>query len=71
MSTPPERYTVRLSSRAVKDLRALPEKIATAAFEFIDSVIAMNPQRAGKPLRTPFKGSHSARRERLPRHVSH
>ena len=59
---PPDRYTVRLSSHAVRDLRALPEKIATAAFEFIDKVIAMNPQRVGKQLRPPLQESHSARR---------
>jgi len=57
----PERFDVRFSSRAVKDLRALPAKIATAAFEFIDAVIAANPARVGKPLRKPFEGSHSAR----------
>ena len=62
MTTQPDRYTVRLSARAVKDLRALPEKITTAAFEFIDTVIAVNPQRVGKPLRSPFDGGHSARR---------
>ena len=62
MTTPTGRYTVRLSARAVKDLRSLPEKIAAAAFEFIDTVIAVHPRRVGKPLRSPFEGSHSARR---------
>jgi len=62
MTPPPDRYTVRLSARAAKDRRALPEKISTAAFEFIVTVIAVNPQRVGKPLRSPFEASHVARR---------
>ena len=40
----------------------MPEKVATAAVEFIYGSLAENPQRVGKPLRFEFEGLHSARR---------
>lgn len=40
----------------------LPEKVATAAIEFVYGPLADNPQRAGKPLRFELGGLHVARR---------
>jgi mRNA-degrading endonuclease RelE of RelBE toxin-antitoxin system len=40
----------------------LPEKVATAAVEFIYGSLAENPHRVGKPLRFELEGLHSARR---------
>lgn len=50
------------ASSARRDLRALPEKVATAIFEFIDGPLRSNPRRLGKPLRGPLAGLYSARR---------
>ena len=43
-------------------LARLPEKVATAAVEFLYGSLAANPHRVGKPLDEPFDGYHSARR---------
>jgi mRNA-degrading endonuclease RelE of RelBE toxin-antitoxin system len=43
-------------------LQRLPEKVATAAVEFIYGSLAENPQRVGKPLRFELDGLFSARR---------
>jgi len=43
-------------------LARLPEKIATAAVEFIYGSLSENPLRAGKPLKLGLAGLHSARR---------
>lgn len=40
----------------------LPEKIATAAFGFIEGPLAENPHRVGKQLRHPLFPLYSARR---------
>lgn len=40
----------------------LPEKVATAAFEFIMGALRENPRRVGKPLREPLAPLFSARR---------
>ncbi len=40
----------------------LPEKVATAAIEFVYGPLADNPQRVGKPLRFELEGLHVARR---------
>lgn len=50
------------SATARRDLRALPEKVATAVFEFIDGPLRSNPSRLGKQLRGPLAGCYSARR---------
>lgn len=47
---------------ARRSLARLPEKVATAAVEFIYGALAANPQRVGKPLRNELEGLHSARR---------
>ena len=42
--------------------RALPEKVATAAIEFIYGPLADNPGRVGRPLRFELEGRHGAHR---------
>lgn len=57
------RYTIRLSAAAEAAISyELPEKIATAALEFIYGPLAENPHRVGKLLREPLAGYHVARR---------
>ena len=57
-----ERYSIRVTTRAERDLQRLPEKIATACVEFIFGPRSDNPRRVGKPLRGELGGLHSARR---------
>ena len=57
-----ERYSVRVTARAERDLQRLPEKMATACVEFIFGPLAANPQRVGKPLRGELGGLPFARR---------
>ena len=57
-----ERYSIRVTARAERDLERLPDKIATACVEFIFGPLADNPRRVGKPLRGELGGLHSARR---------
>lgn len=40
----------------------LPEKVATAAFEFIMGPLREDPRRVGKPLREPLAPLYAARR---------
>ncbi|HET8683961.1 MAG TPA: type II toxin-antitoxin system RelE/ParE family toxin [Micromonosporaceae bacterium] len=40
----------------------LPESVAAAVLEFCQNALAVNPQRAGKPLFGPLAGCHGARR---------
>ena len=48
-------YGLTWTSRARQDLTwRLPEKIATAAFEFVVGPLAENPHRVGKQLDPPF-----------------
>ena len=47
---------------AQRALQRLPEKVGTAAIEFIYGPLAANPHRVGKPLRLDMEGIHSARR---------
>jgi mRNA interferase RelE/StbE len=55
-------YEVYWSATAKRTLRGLPEKVATAAVEFIYATLVANPARVGKPLRFELEGQHSARR---------
>lgn len=56
-------FRVTYSSAARRALTTtLPEKIATAAFEFIEGPLADNPHRIGKQLREPLYPMYSARR---------
>jgi mRNA interferase RelE/StbE len=58
-----ERYDVRFSPGAKRALsHDLPEKVATAAFEFIIGSLAHNPRRVGKQLREPLYPLYAARR---------
>lgn len=57
-----DRYVVLYAPRARRDLRKLPEKIATACVEFVSAVLAVNPYQAGKPLTSSWEGYYSARR---------
>ncbi|MDO5741292.1 MAG: type II toxin-antitoxin system RelE/ParE family toxin [Ornithinimicrobium sp.] len=57
-----EHYEVAWTATAKRALQRLPEKVATAAIEFIYGRIASNPRRVGKALRFDLEGLHSARR---------
>jgi mRNA interferase RelE/StbE len=58
-----EKYEVRFTKSARKALaEGLPEKIATAAFEFITGALSDNPKRLGKQLDEPLYPLYSARR---------
>ncbi|MCE0488423.1 type II toxin-antitoxin system RelE family toxin [Ornithinimicrobium sediminis] len=57
-----EPYDVAWTPTAKRALQRLPEKVATAAIEFIYGPLASNPQRVGKALRFDLEGLHSARR---------
>jgi mRNA interferase RelE/StbE len=58
-----EPYEVRFTRSAKRALtHDLPEKIAAAAYEFITSVLAGNPQRLGRQLNEPLYPLYSARR---------
>jgi mRNA-degrading endonuclease RelE of RelBE toxin-antitoxin system len=56
------RYPVRLSSTAVRSLRAVPPRIAESLVTFAFVALAENPRRRGKPLGADFAGLWSARR---------
>ncbi|QJU52655.1 type II toxin-antitoxin system RelE/ParE family toxin [Herbiconiux sp. KACC 21604] len=56
-------YDVRFTRSAKKALAEdLPEKVATAAFEFIMGALRSNPKRVGKQLEEPLFPLYSARR---------
>ena len=55
-------YQVTFSASAQRDLRRLPEKIATAAIEFIYRSLAENPQRVGRELHLDLAEHYAARR---------
>ena len=55
-------YRVIVRPAALRALQAMPEKIATACWEFIHGPLAENPHRVGKPLLEPLAPQYSARR---------
>ena len=55
-------FRVSWTATAKRTLQSLPQKVATAAVEFIYAALADNPARVGKPLRFELEGLHSARR---------
>lgn len=57
-----ESYEIAWTATAKRALQRLPEKVATAAIEFIYGPLANSPQRVGKALRFDLDGLHSARR---------
>ena len=55
-------YTVAWTGPARRALARLPEKIATAAVEFLYGSLAASPHRVGKPLKLGLTGLYSAHR---------
>jgi mRNA interferase RelE/StbE len=55
-------YEVAWSPTAKRELAKLPEKVATAAVEFLYAQVAENPHRSGARLRLGLEGLHGARR---------
>ena len=55
-------YEIAFGAAARRAVARLPEKVVTAAVEFIYGSLAANPHRAGKPLLLDMAGLHSARR---------
>ena len=55
-------YTIAWTAPGRRALTRLPEKVATAAVEFLYGSLAASPYRVGKPLRLGLQGIHSARR---------
>lgn len=56
-------YRLRISGPAVTAItRTLPEKVATAVYEFITGPLVANPRRVGKPLEPTRAPTDSARR---------
>ncbi len=64
MTVPPgERHDIRFQPAARRAISGrLPESVAAAVLEFCEAALAVNPQRAGKPLFGPLAGCHGARR---------
>jgi mRNA interferase RelE/StbE len=59
---PDASFEIRWAAPARRALRRLPEKVATAAIEFIYGPPASDPSRVGRPLRFELEGMHSAHR---------
>jgi mRNA interferase RelE/StbE len=57
-----EAYAIAWTAPARRALARLPEKVATAAVEFLYGSLAANPHRVGQPLKLGLEGLHSARR---------
>lgn len=63
-STNPSPYQLRITRPAARALAGrIPEKVATAVYEFLTTVLVGNPHRVGKQLLLrPYEGTWSARR---------
>lgn len=58
-----DRYRLRIARPAARALaESLPEKVATAAYEFITGPLLNDPHRVGKPLGPPLAPAWTARR---------
>ena len=58
-----DRYRLRIARPAAHALaEVLPEKVATAAYEFITEPLLDDPRRVGKPLNPPLAPTWTARR---------
>ncbi|HUB39974.1 MAG TPA: type II toxin-antitoxin system RelE/ParE family toxin [Streptosporangiaceae bacterium] len=55
-------FAVAWTAASRRTLTRLPEKIATAAIEFIYGSLAARPHQVGKPLKLGMEGLHSAGR---------
>ena len=63
MSTPDHPYRLVMARSAARAMaRSLPEKVATAVYEFVTGPFLENPKRVGKPLNPPLAPVYSARR---------
>jgi mRNA interferase RelE/StbE len=58
------RWNLDVRPRAQRQLERLPEKIATAAAEFMTGALLENPRRVGHPLQEEYAGQFSANRGR-------
>lgn len=61
-ATPGDPCEVDWAGPARRALPRLPEKVATAAIEFIYGPLAAQPRRVGRALRFELEGHYSARR---------
>lgn len=55
-------YEIEWARPAFRAITRIPEKVATAAIEFIYWLLADNPHRVGHPLRFELEGRHAASR---------
>ena len=55
-------YAIAWTAPARRAVTRLPEKVATAAVEFIYGSLATSPYKVGKPLKLGLEGLYSARR---------
>ena len=55
-------FAIAWTAPGRRALARLPEKVATAAVEFLYGSLAANPHHVGKPLKLGLHGLHSARR---------
>jgi mRNA interferase RelE/StbE len=55
-------FAVAWTGASRRAVTGLPEKVATAAIEFIYGSLAQSPRRVGKPLKLGLEGLHNARR---------
>ena len=55
-------HSIAWTAPARRALTRLPEKVATAAVEFLYGSLAASPYRLGKPLKLGLRGLHCARR---------
>lgn len=62
MSRGGDAYEVEWTGAALRALDRLPEKVASAALEFVYETLAADPRRLGHPLRFELEGLYSARR---------
>ena len=62
MTGEPAPFEIYRAAPARRALRKLPEKVATAAIEFVYGPLAANPGRVGRPLRFELEGRRSAHR---------
>lgn len=54
--------SIRWTPTAQRDLRRLPERVATAVVEFVYGSLSDNPERVGRELQLELAGRHAARR---------
>ncbi|MGH8777121.1 MAG: type II toxin-antitoxin system RelE family toxin [Jiangellaceae bacterium] len=59
-----QRFELRITGPAARTLAgSLPEKVATAVYEFVTTTLMQNPRRVGRELLLPpYAGTWSARR---------